>query len=236
MSATVAVMQPYAFPYIGYFNLVEASDYFVFLDDVNFIKRGWINRNSILTSGGTFRFTIPLAKASQNRLICDTKTHSFSSFKTDFIKQVKQSYKRSAFYDQGLAYLEQVFSDDCTSIAEIAIRSIESLYSLIGEKKIFFRSSILSPESRGTQKETRLIEIAKSLNSSRYINAEGGTEIYNKDRFSEQGVELLFVKPILLPYKQLGRDGFTPRMSIIDAIMNNDTEALKKLIRSYELF
>jgi len=65
----ISIMQPYIFPYLGYFHLIEASDRFIFYDDVNFIRKGWINKNKILLNGNDFTFTVPLSKASQNKLI-----------------------------------------------------------------------------------------------------------------------------------------------------------------------
>ncbi|MDH4554440.1 hypothetical protein E8F11_04475 [Pseudomonas sp. BN417] len=87
------MMQPYAFPYIGYFCLIEESDVFVFYDDVNYKKRDWINRNRILINGHPHNFTTPLSKGSQNKLICNIQTHSFEDFKRKFLKQVQRTYR-----------------------------------------------------------------------------------------------------------------------------------------------
>ena len=80
MPNRVAIMQPYVFPYVGYMNLVQASDKFVFYDDVHFIKKGWINRNRIMLMGEPYRFSIPLKRQSQNSLIKDTEVSNLPLF------------------------------------------------------------------------------------------------------------------------------------------------------------
>ena len=100
---TIAVMQPYIFPYLGYYQLVNAVDSFVFFDDVNFINKGWINRNRILVNNEDFRFTIPLIKASQNRLINEIEISDFRKWRTDFLRIIEGNYKKapcfSFFYE-----------------------------------------------------------------------------------------------------------------------------------------
>ncbi len=91
----IAVMQPYIFPYLGYYQLVHAVDTFVFFDDVNFIMKGWINRNRILQQNEPFKFTVPLIKASQNRLINAIEISDYNRWKSDFLKSIEHSYKKA---------------------------------------------------------------------------------------------------------------------------------------------
>src|ERR1700743_3529780 len=95
---TIAVMQPYIFPYLGYYQLVNAVDDFIFFDDVNYINKGWINRNRILQNNEDFRFTIPLNKASQNRLINEIEIADFSKWRTDFTRILENNYKKAPQY------------------------------------------------------------------------------------------------------------------------------------------
>src|SRR5690606_39843209 len=122
---TVAIMQPYAFPYLGYFNLVQASGVFVFYDDVNFITRGWINRNRVLVKGQAHQFSIPLSGASQNKRILDVGLHDFGAFRNKFLKQLKHAYRHAPCYGSGLAYAEEVLSSDYERIADLAIASVK---------------------------------------------------------------------------------------------------------------
>lgn len=235
MSKTISIMQPYAFPYIGYFCLIEESDIFVFYDDVNYIKRGWINRNRILINGHPHSFTIPLSKASQNELICNIRTHSFERFKRKFLKQIHRTYRKSPYYEIGYEYIHDVLSADHGSISDVAVRSVEKFYEMIGANKKFVRSSACFPHTRGMTRPDRLIEITKLLHSDSYVNSIGGTELYGKDYFANKGVNLSFVRPNLKSYKQAGARDFVAGLSIIDVVMNNDIEDIKEHLQSYEL-
>ncbi|WP_342245213.1 WbqC family protein [Pseudomonas sp. OTU5201] len=235
MSKTISIMQPYAFPYIGYFCLIEGSDVFVFYDDVNYKKRGWINRNKILINGRPHNFTIPLSKGSQNKLICNTQMHSFEDFKHKFLKQIQRTYRKSPFYEVGYKYVYDVLSAKNETISDVAITSIEKLYEMIGENKKFVRSSACFANTRGMARPDRLIEITKLLDSNSYINSIGGTQLYSKDHFANKGVNLSFVRPRLKIYKQAGTREFIAGLSIIDVVMNNDIENIKLHLQSYEL-
>lgn len=228
-------MQPYAFPYIGYFCLCQASDIFVFLDDVNFIQKGWINRNQILINGRPYRFTIPLEHASQNELICKTTTHSFDTFKVKFIKQIEQAYKKSVFYQSGLEYVNRVLSKDSVCIADLAINSIIEAFDILDIKKSFFRSSTSFPDTRHLLKEDRLIQITKNLNSDRYLNAIGGLALYDRGYFLERSIELSFIKPHLSEYKQPGTAEFIGNLSIIDIFMNNHPDDIRSMLDYYDV-
>lgn len=235
MSETVAIMQPYVFPYVGYFCLAEASTVFVFYDDVNYIKGGWINRNQILINGAPYKFAVPLSNGSPNELICAVKTHSVTDFRSKFLKQLHHAYRKAPYYEIGCNYVEAVLKPDSVSIADIAIRSVEQFYKLIGKSKTFLRSSEAFQRSRGMDRADRLIAITKTLQSSNYVNAIGGTSLYDKSYFAAQGVNLSFVKATLKEYKQLGSKDFVPGLSIIDIIMNNALEAMIAHLASYEL-
>jgi hypothetical protein len=235
MSETVAIMQPYVFPYVGYFCLAEASDIFVFYDDVNYIARGWINRNQILINGAPYKFAVPLSHGSQNELICDLKTHSFTDFRHKFLKQLHHAYSKAPYYTLGSNYVEAVLKPDSVSISDVAIRSVEEFYRLIGKSKTFLRSSETFQSSRGMDKADRLIAITKTLDSSNYVNAIGGASLYDKSYFAAQGVHLAFVKATFKEYKQIGAKAFVPGLSIIDIIMNNTVEAMIAHLASYEL-
>jgi hypothetical protein len=232
---TVAIMQPYLFPYVGYFCLTEASDMFVFYDDVNYIPRGWINRNQILLNGVPYKFSVPLSNGSQNELIRDVQTHSLADFRNKFIKQLQHAYSRAPHYERGCEYVDAVLRPDVGSIADLAIRSVEELYTLVGKSKAFTRSSVSFPETRGMDRADRLIAITKALQSTNYVNAIGGASLYDKPYFAERGINLSFVKADLKEYPQIGSKEFVPGLSIIDLVMNSSVEGILPHLASYEL-
>lgn len=233
---TVAVMQPYVFPYAGYFSLVQASDVFVFYDDVHFRKGGWINRNRILINGAPYLFSIPLKNGSPNVLIKDVETRDAGRFREKFLKQLDLAYRKAPYFDQGMAYVEGVFASGGDHVSDLAIHSVKGLYALIGIERDFLLSSKAFAESRGMEKSDRLIAITKALGADSYVNAPGGQALYSKEYFKRQGVSLSFVRPVPLAGDMRGKDGdIEGGLSIIDAVMNNDAENLLRLIDSYEL-
>ena len=190
---SVAIMQPYLFPYIGYFQLVASSDCFVFLDDVTFIKSGWINRNYILMNGSPFRFTFPLAGISSNVLIRDLQLFDFSEQSKLFMKHIKYAYGKSYFFSSGMSYIELVLATSPKTINELAQASITCFFNWIGLKKEFLSTSNHFIEKSNMKGEDRIIDICKRLTCNVYINPEGGRELYSQSKFQERGVTLRFL-------------------------------------------
>ena len=219
----VAIMQPYFFPYLGYFQLVQAVDHFVFYDDVMFIKKGWINRNRILMQGNEFLFTIPLEKQSQNKTIRESTVSWGKEFPNKFMNQIDSAYKKAPNYMEVRDLVEQVLHRKFESLADLASESVQATWAFLGLEKKFYQSSELSV-SNDLGRAERLIEITKSLGESSYINAVNGQELYEKSFFKENGVDLHFLKPNLNPYLQEARKEFVNGLSMIDVLMWNNKE------------
>jgi hypothetical protein len=231
---SLAIMQPYVFPYVGYFHLIESSDMIVFYDDVNYIKRGWINRNRILLNHSDFMFTIPLEKASQNKLINEIKPIIDSAFKNKFFAQIEAAYKKAPYYKEVLELLSLVFSKQQNNIADLAINSIILTYDFLGKEIKWAKSSILSPETKGLDKADRLIQINKQLGFSNYNNPIGGKELYSIEYFKNNDINLGFIESKKNEYKQFQND-FVNGLSIIDILMFNDIKLIDGLFNGYKL-
>lgn len=231
---SVAIMQPYFFPYLGYFQLAQAVDQFVFYDDVMFIKKGWINRNRILMQGDEFLFTIPLEKQSQNKTIRQSTISWGNEFPDKFMNQLDSSYKKAPHYSKVRKLVERVLNKKFESLADLASCSVQETWSYLGlEKKFHLSSELLVSEDLG--RAERLIEITKSLGESAYINAINGQELYKKDFFKKNGIDLSFLKPSLAPYFQGNTKEFISGLSIIDVLMWNDEEEVVKCLADFRL-
>lgn len=231
---SVAIMQPYFFPYLGYFQLVEAVDDFVFYDDVMFIKKGWINRNRILMQGKDFLFTIPLEKQSQNKTIRESHVVWGADFPSKFLAQVESAYKKAPHFPQVMPLMQSLLAQQPASMAELAGQSVELVWQYLGLSKRFHFSSALS-DNQAEGRAERLIHLTKRLGSSQYINALNGQSLYEKDFFSAHGVSLQFINPHLSPYSQGKKDTFVPGLSIIDVLMWNAPEDVIKMLGKYSL-
>lgn len=231
---SVAIMQPYFFPYLGYFQLVQAVDDFVFYDDVMFIKKGWINRNRILLQGREFLFTIPLEKQSQNKSIRESRVVWGTDFPSKFLAQLESGYKKAPQYANLIPLIEALFADQPESMAELAGKSIQLVWQYLGLEKRFHYSSQL-PNNLIEGRAERLIHLTKQLGGTRYINAMNGKSLYQKDFFAQHGIELLFIRPELSPYSQVNTAEFIPGLSILDVLMWNDVKTVHEMLLNYSL-
>jgi hypothetical protein len=229
----VSIMQPYFFPYIGYFQLIHAADKFIILDDVNYINRGWINRNRMLMNGKDFLFTVPLNAASQNRLINEIEILSGNEFKSKTIKSFESSYKKAPFFNDVFPLLIEVFSSEEKLISKLALSSILSVCSYLNIKTMLIETSTvyLNHHLKGQE---RIIDICIRNRASVYLNPQGGTELYDKKNFSKNNIELKFLTPGKIQYHQFKND-FIPWLSIIDVLMFNSKDEVKNMLNHYTL-
>lgn len=226
----VAVMQPYFMPYIGYFQLVRAVDKFIVYDDVAFIKRGWINRNRILLGGKAFLLTVPVRAASQFKLINQT---SIADGKEKIWKTLTHAYGKAAFFRLTSHLLEEILYYEENNLARFVTHSLILTCKHLGIDTEFSISSAI-PKNSELRGEEKVLDICRAVNASTYINAIGGTELYSKNQFKQQGIELKFLKTLEIQYQQFGNP-FISWLSIIDVMMFNSQDAIRSMLSKYEL-
>lgn len=226
----LAVMQPYLFPYIGYFHLIYAADLFLIYDDVAFIKRGYINRNSVLSGNGITRFTVPVPGASQNKLISDL---NFSTDIAKVLKTIEHSYSKAPFFPAIFPMIREILEYEDRSIAAVCQRSYEVLFFYLGFEKRFLKTSELDYDRTKSAQE-RLITLCHKFEADCYINAPGGRSLYAKGDFAAQSVDLKFIDSLPVEYRQ-GNHEFIPNLSVIDALMHCAPEEIVSLLQKYEL-
>jgi WbqC-like protein family/Acetyltransferase (GNAT) family len=230
----LAIMQPYTFPYIGYFHLIEASSLIVFNDDVNYIKGGWINRNRILVQDKAYLFTVPIKHVSSERSINETWPSISRNWLDTFSKQLKHSYGKAPHFADLADRLIAVFAIEYSDVTDLAINSIVATYDYLGLPLNYTKASTCSPETRGMEKADRLIAMTRKLGFARYVNAPGGAALYSKDYFRAKGVELGFVKSNYIEYRQF-KNEFVPWLSIIDVLMFNDRKTVADFFTAYTI-
>lgn len=230
----IAVMQPYLFPYIGYFQLIQAVDVFVFYDDVNFIKQGWINRNKLLVNGIESVFYIELSKASSFKKINEVNVLEGTKSYNQLLNTLKYNYKKAPYFNEVYNLVNNILTIPHNSIADLAINSVTIIADYLSMDITFKKSSVDFHETRGLEKSDRLIQIAKLSNSVDYVNPLGGMELYEKSYFAERGVNLHFVKTEIVPYKQFNNQS-SIGLSIIDVLMFNSKHEIKQMLSNFEL-
>ncbi len=230
---TLGIMQPYIFPYIGYFQLINSVDKFVIYDDVNFINKGWINRNRILNNGKESLFSIPLKEASQNKLINEIEVNWDNSWKNKFLKTLEQCYKKAPFYQDVLPLIEQTISLDNEVISKVIENNLKLVCEYLAIKTEIISSSSIYKNTHLKAQE-RILDICLQERATQYVNPIGGLELYDKDFFEAKNIELNFIKSNPIEYKQY-KNEFVPWLSMIDILMFNSKEEIKSLLNSYEL-
>ncbi|TXB63699.1 WbqC family protein [Vicingus serpentipes] len=230
----LAIMQPYIFPYIGYFQLINAVDTFVFYDDVNFIKRGWINRNQILINNKAHLFSIPLVNASQNKLVNEVELAADIKWLKQFYTTLEQNYKKAPFYDETFQLIKSVFEEPLKTIDELAEKSIITVCNHLEISTVLKKSSLAHASSKGMEKADRLIDITIKNKANTYINPIGGKELYHKSYFKKKNIDLFFIKNEINSYQQFNND-FIGSLSIIDVMMFNSKEKVQQLLTEFTL-
>lgn len=222
----IGIMQPYLFPYLGYFQLINHVDQFVILDDVNFIKRGYINRNTICLNGKEYLFTLPVINGSQNSLINQLVYTSDKKVLYKLNQTIFQSYHNSSEFADLYPLVENVLNHHNREIHILVKYSIKRILEYLEiEKKIIF-SSELSIDGKG---EDRIINIIKKLNGKSYINPIGGRKIYSKAHFDEHNIQLSFIEPDP-KVKLFQSQGCTNHLSIVDQLMLNPKPMIQELL------
>jgi hypothetical protein len=232
----LAIMQPYFLPYIGHFSLIHATDRWVALDDVQFIRHGWIERNRVLNSADAWQYVkVPLEKHSQKTLIRDIRIRVQEPWQEKILAQLTCYRKKAPYYQQVVELLRQGWSQPTESIAHLNVNLLAAVCAYLDMP---FHASIYSEMGLALEEVTHAgewaLHISKALGASTYINPQGGADLFRQEQFQEAGIELQFIAPILEPYNQR-RGQFEPGLSIVDLLMFESPKDCLAHIARYRL-
>lgn len=230
---TVAIMQPYFMPYIGYFQLIAASDAFVIYDQIKYTKKGWINRNRMLRNGQDVMFTLPLANAS------DTLDVVQRELAADFVpakllQQWQGAYGKAPFFTETFAMLQHALACESRNLFAYIHHSVRTVCDHLSITTPITISSQL-PVDASLRAEEKVLAICKAMGATRYINGVGGMALYDKAQFAQRGLTLEFLRPKPLEYTQFGAP-FVPWLSVVDVLMFNGREATAALVQQHYEF
>jgi hypothetical protein len=226
----LAIMQPYFFPYLGYWQLINHVDEFIIYDDVNFIKGGYINRNNILTNTGPKLISLELNGASSFKKINEV---GVGNNKRKLVKTIKQNYTKAPFFNEVFPIIERALINEEKNLSLYLFDIIKIVCEYLGIETIIQFSSEINKNTILAGEE-KVIDICKMKNTSEYINSIGGKELYSHKNFMNNGVELAFLKSNSIVYSQF-EDEFHSNLSIIDVLMFNSIEDVKYLLSQYNI-
>ncbi len=226
-------MQPYIFPYIGYFQLMNAVDEFVVYDNIEFTKKGWINRNRILVDGKDEYITLTLKKDSDYLHIKDRfLANTWEVDRIKLVNRITESYRKAPYFKEAFEVIENCILYQDKNLFNFLLYSLQQVNDYLGiNTKLVISSSIEINHS--LKSEEKVIAICKAQNATTYINPIGGVELYSKNNFSNLGIELQFLQAKNVEYTQY-KNEFVPWLSIIDVMMFNSKEEIQNFLNNRE--
>ncbi len=229
----LAIMQPYFFPYVGYFQLIAAVDQFIVYDNIKYTKKGWINRNRMLQNGKDVMFSLPLKSDSDSLDVCERRLAA--DFNRDkLLNQFKGAYRSAPYFVQVFPLVEQIVRYEDMNLFRFLHHSIVRICEHMGISTEIRISSGIAID-HDLKNQDKVLALCEAVDASTYVNAIGGMELYSKETFREKGIELKFIKSKPFEYLQFD-DEFVPGLSIIDVMMFNPIETIKEYLdKNYEL-
>jgi hypothetical protein len=229
----VAIMQPYMLPYLGYFQLIAAVDMFIVYDNIEYTKKGWINRNRICRNGEAVTFTVPLKGASDHLNVCERELAA--DFKPGkLLNQIKGAYQRAPHFAQVFPLTERIVGFAENNLFRFLHHSIRATCEFLDIRTEIRVSSSIDID-HALKKQSKVLALCRAVGGRTYVNASGGMDLYSREDFQSHGIDLKFIRSKPFEYKQFG-SAFVPMLSIIDVLMFNSIEDVRNCIsRNYEL-
>lgn len=231
------IMQPYFFPYLGYFSLIKHTDRFILFDTVQFIRHGWIERNRILKQNdGWLYIQAPLVKSGRDTLIKDVEINNKENWKNRILSQLQPYKKNAPNYFQVVKMVQEIFQEDFQNIVQLDKKCLEKVCEVLSiDKKIKVFSEMNLEIETASEPDEWALHICKALgNVDEYWNPPGGMSFFDRSKYENEGIELKFQKVNLLPYNQK-REPFEAGLSILDVMMFNSNEEIHKMLDNFIL-
>jgi hypothetical protein len=225
----VAIMQPYIFPYLGYFQLLGAVDLFVVYDNIQYTKKGWINRNRMLENGQASLFTLPLASGSSSLDI--RERYLASDYAPEkLLARFTGAYRSAPYFRQTLPLLEEVLRHPDRNLFGYLHHALDRTAAHLGLGTEVRVSSDV-PINHDLKAQDKVLALCEELDATTYINPIGGVDLYSRHDFAERGIELRFLQMLPLEYPQISQT-FVPSLSIVDVLMHNSLDDVQHWLSS----
>jgi hypothetical protein len=229
---TLGIMQPYFLPYIGYWQLLAAVDRFVVYDNIQYTKKGWINRNRFLRNGADAFFTVPLKKGSDSLNVADRRVAD------DFdpaalLNPLASAYRKAPFFTTAFPLVEAIVTAAPRNLFEYLLHSLVTTAAFLEIRTPVVVSSAVAID-HDLKAERKVLALCQALGATRYLNAIGGRELYSVTAFADQGIDLKFIQSRPISYRQYD-DAFVPGLSIVDVLMFNSKDAVRAMLGAYDL-
>lgn len=226
----VAIMQPYLFPYIGYFQLIEAVDLFIVYDNIKYTKKGWINRNRMLQGGKDVMFSLPLRRDADYLDVRDRwLAQDFQHEK--LLNQLRGAYAKAPHFAEVIPLIERSVRDGRDNLFDFLLHALTCTCEHLQLRTPLHVASTVNID-HGLKSQAKVIALCRAVGASTYVNAIGGLELYDADVFRQHGLTLRFIRSRPFEYRQFD-EAFVPWLSIIDVLMFNPLDAVRETVSSH---
>ncbi|TSA18414.1 hypothetical protein D4R75_11320 [bacterium] len=227
-------MQPYFFPYFGYFQLMAAVDEIVVYDNIEFSKGGWINRNRILVNGEDSYITLPLKKDSDHLDVRERQlSGTWSALREKMLNRISGAYRSAPHFASAFPIIEQCIRFGNTNLFRFIFNSIDTVRSYLKIGTPLVTSSTIAID-HSLKSESKVVAICKARKADAYINPGGGKTLYSRERFRNDGIDLIFLTMGDVTYSQFNHP-FVPALSIIDLMMFKSVDEIRQFLGIYIL-
>ena len=233
----VAIMQPYFFPYLGYFQLIKQTENLILFDDVQNIRHGWINRNRVLKPEKEWQYIIvPLQGHEQTTPIKEIRVQNDDDWKIKIIRQIEHYKKKSPYYAQTKILLEECFNFQETSITLLNAFYIRKVCKYIGLPLNLKISSTENYDYKNVNDAGEwALRICEQIGATAYLNPIGGMELFEPLKFAKSNIQLNFLTIKDIAYSQRRNGIIETGLSIIDVMMFNSPEQIQNLLDQCEI-
>ena len=219
----VTILQPSYLPWLGFFEQMSRSDKFVLLDDVQYTRRDWRNRNRIRVRENWIWLTVPVQQKSRfSQSLLETRIDNSVSWRRKHLETLRQHYCKAPFFEKYFPRCQQVYEKDWTFLFDLCLETINLIKEEMGIETPLLRSSEIKP---GGEKTERLVSICRELGATHYLSGESGSNYIAEEDFSSQGIALEYQNYEHPVYPQR-YTGFVPHLSAIDLLFNCGEQSL----------
>lgn len=228
----IGIMQPYFFPYLGYWQIMNMVDKYIIYDNIQYTKKGWFNRNRFLQNGHDELFSINIEKASD---FLDVRDRNISPVfdRKKLLEQFRNAYRKAPYFAKNFPIIEQIVMCPENNLFKYLFNSIQTMHDVLGMKtQLIISSDVDIDHSKKSSEKVKALVLA--VGGTEYINPVGGMDLYKYDDFKNAGIDLKFHKISDVTYKQFN-NAFIPCLSIVDVLMFNSIQDVKQMLNAYTI-
>jgi len=219
----VTILQPSYLPWLGFFEQMSRADKFVLLDDVQYTRRDWRNRNRIRVKESWVWLTVPVQQKRRfSQSLLETRIDNSLPWRRKHLETLRQHYCKAPFFEKYFPRCQQVYEKDWTFLFDLCLETINLIKEEMGIETPLLRSSEMKP---GGEKTERLVSICRELGATHYLSGESGSNYIAEEDFSSQGIALEYQNYEHPVYPQR-YTGFVPHLSAIDLLFNCGEQSL----------